>query len=349
LARLASPAFAQLFKKTDELLEPEKAFRFSARALDGAIEVKFAIADGYYLYRNKFRFSAEGNPSVQLGAPQMPRGTPHKDEFFGETETYRRQVAIVIPAQGEGRFDLKVLSQGCADAGVCYVPMESQAGLRLVAWRAHRAAVVSQGPREVDAQARWSIFASDMDIAQLFQGNAALVLASFFGFGLLLSFTPCVLPMIPILGGIIAGEGKRPRQVARPHALGHLRAEHGAHLCARGRRGSLCRLAARRVPAERLGAGRVRRGVRAARAVDVRPLRASPAARAAASAARDARPTAGRSPGAGGGDGRAVGRDRQSLRVGAARRRAARRSPVPATWCSAARRCSPWHSAWACR
>jgi len=205
---LAAPAFAQLFKKADELLEPEKAFRFSARALDGAIEVKFAIADGYYMYRDKFRFSAEGNPSVQLGAPQMPRGAIHKDEFFGQTETYRRQVAIVIPAQGEGRFELKVVSQGCADVGVCYVPMESQAGLRLVA-ATGQGPVLSQGPREVDAQPRWSIFASDMDIARLFEGNAALVLASFFGFGLLLSFTPCVLPMIPILGGIIAGEGKR--------------------------------------------------------------------------------------------------------------------------------------------
>jgi len=68
---------------------------------------------------------------------------------------------------------------------------------------------MSPGPRQVDAERRWSIFASDMDIAQLFQGNAALVLASFFGFGLLLSFTPCVLPMIPILGGIVAGEGAR--------------------------------------------------------------------------------------------------------------------------------------------
>ena len=203
---LSAPAFAQLFKKADELLEPEKAFRFSARALDGAIEVKFAIADGYYMYRNKFRFSAEGNPSVQLGAPQMPRGAPHKDEFFGETETYRRQVAIVIPAQGEGRFELKVVSQGCADVGVCYVPMESQAGLRLAA-ATGQGPGISQGPREVEAQPRWSIYASDIDIEQLFQGNAALVLASFFGFGLLLSFTPCVLPMIPILGGIIAGEG----------------------------------------------------------------------------------------------------------------------------------------------
>jgi thioredoxin:protein disulfide reductase len=196
---LASPAAAQWFKKADELLEPEKAFRFSARVLEGAVEVQFAIADGYYMYRDKFRFTSEGNPSVQLGTADLPRGARHKDEFFGETETYRRQVTIRIPAHGEGRFELKVLSQGCADIGVCYVPMESQASLQLAGG--------TSAPSK--AEPRWSIFASDIDIAQLFQGNAALVLASFFGFGLLLSFTPCVLPMIPILGGIIAGEGAR--------------------------------------------------------------------------------------------------------------------------------------------
>jgi len=205
---LAAPGWAQLFQKSEELLEPEKAFGFSARAAAGEVEVSFAIADGYYMYRDKFRFTAEGNPAVRLGAAQFPAGARHKDEFFGEVETYRRQVRIRIPAQGEGRFDLKVVSQGCADVGVCYVPMESQASLRLVAGDAG-GAVMSPGPRQVDAERRWSIFASDMDIAQLFQGNAALVLASFFGFGLLLSFTPCVLPMIPILGGIVAGEGAR--------------------------------------------------------------------------------------------------------------------------------------------
>jgi thiol:disulfide interchange protein DsbD len=203
-----SSAGAQLFRKTDELLEPEKAFRFSARAAGDAIEVSFVIADGYYMYRDKFRFTAEGNPAVQLGAAQFPAGARHKDEFFGEVETYRRQVRIRVPAQGEGRFDLKVISQGCADVGVCYVPMESQATLRLAA-PGGQSPALSEAPRQVEAEPRWSIFASDIDIARLFEGNAALVLASFFGFGLLLSFTPCVLPMIPILGGIIAGEGTR--------------------------------------------------------------------------------------------------------------------------------------------
>ena len=196
LLAFAIPAQAQLFKKSaDELLEPEKAFRFSARPAQGGIDVTFAIADGYYMYRDKFRFSAEGNPAVQLGAPQFPSGTRHKDEFFGEVETYRREVRIHVPAQGEGRFDLKVVSQGCADVGVCYVPMESQASLLLTGGSA-------------GVEPKFSVFASDLEIARLFEGNAALVLAGFLLFGVLLTFTPCVLPMIPILSAIIAGEGK---------------------------------------------------------------------------------------------------------------------------------------------
>ena len=197
---LAVPAHAQLKldASADELLEPEKAFRFSARSLEGAVEVEFAIAKGYYLYRDKFRFGVEGNPAVQLGAPELPRGARHKDEFFGEVETYRQNVRIRIPAQGEGRFDLKVVSQGCADLGVCYVPMESKASLRLAA---------AGGAAANPAPPSLSIFASDFEIQRLFEGSFAFVMAMFFGFGLLLTFTPCVLPMIPILSGIIAGEG----------------------------------------------------------------------------------------------------------------------------------------------
>src|SRR5207245_2641563 len=82
-----------------------QAFRFSARAVDdGAVEVRFAIADGYYLYRDRLRFSAEGK--AQLGQPQLPAGIPHKDEFFGEMPIYRGSVSIRLPVQGEGRFDL---------------------------------------------------------------------------------------------------------------------------------------------------------------------------------------------------------------------------------------------------
>jgi thioredoxin:protein disulfide reductase len=223
LLGLAASASAQLFK-ADDLLEPEKAFRFSARAADNAVEIEFAIADGYYLYRDKFRFAAEGNPAVRLGAPELPPGARHKDEFFGEVETYRKNVRIRLPAQGEGRFDLKVVSQGCADVGVCYVPMESQASLRLVAGG-------------TGAEPRFSLFASDLEIARLFEGNFALVLAGFLLFGVLLTFTPCVLPMIPILSAIIAGEGqgltkRRGLALSLTYVLGMALAYAGAGIAA---------------------------------------------------------------------------------------------------------------------
>src|SRR5581483_4940226 len=200
---LAAPAAAQLSlgSPADKLLEPEKAFRFSARALGGdAVEVRFVIAPGYYLYRERLSFSAEGNPDVRLGKADLPRGAPHKDEFFGEVQTYRKDVAIRIPVQGSGAFDLKVMSQGCADAGVCYVPMESRAHLVVAAG----APALSEGRPPAAGEARASLFSSDVEIARLCEGNVGLVLASFLGFGLLLAFTPCVLPMIPILSSIIA-------------------------------------------------------------------------------------------------------------------------------------------------
>ena len=208
---LAAPAAAQLKLGggSDNLLEPEKAFRFSARALDAStVEVTFAIASGYYMYRERFKFTAEGNPAVRLGAPELPRGIPHKDEFFGEMQIYRSGVRIRLPVQGEGRFDLQVVSQGCADAGVCYVPMESKGSIELAAATLQERPGVSAAPRQVEVVPRFSIFASDLDIQRLFEGPFALVLGGFFVFGLLLAFTPCVLPMIPILSGIIAGEGK---------------------------------------------------------------------------------------------------------------------------------------------
>jgi len=216
---LAAPAFAQLRlgASADELLEPEKAFQFSARALDAkAIEVNFAIADGYYMYRDKFRFTVDGPPGVTLGAPEMPTGIRKKDEFFGEIETYRKQVSIRIPVEaGAARtLQLAVRSQGCADLGVCYVPMDSKATIQLAALAGGSAGGdgaapgLSEAPRAVQPAPRFSLFASDRDVAAMFEGGLWRVILIFLGFGVLLTFTPCVLPMVPILSGIIAGEGK---------------------------------------------------------------------------------------------------------------------------------------------
>ena len=122
----------------DDLLEPEKAFRMSARALDaGTVEVSFAIAEGYYMYRERFRFAAGAGVGRKLGAPQFPPGTRKKDEFFGEVETYRKQVAIRLPVENaEGPLQLTVTSQGCADVGVCYIPMDSKATIQLAGFSA---------------------------------------------------------------------------------------------------------------------------------------------------------------------------------------------------------------------
>jgi thiol:disulfide interchange protein DsbD len=107
-----------------DLLEPEQAFKISARALDGqTLEVRYQIAEGYYLYKEKFKFQAEPS-DVVLGAPQLPAGKVKQDEYFGKVETYRHDLVIRLPyTRGSAsRITLKAVSQGCADAGVCYPP-----------------------------------------------------------------------------------------------------------------------------------------------------------------------------------------------------------------------------------
>lgn len=126
LALAAAPAAGQLFG-TEELLDPEKAFHISARALDErSVEVEFRIAKGYYMYRERFSFATEsGKPLAEV---EIPRGTLKEDEFFGKSETFRDLVRIRVPVSaedaGKGSVSLKVTSQGCSDKGVCYVPLE---------------------------------------------------------------------------------------------------------------------------------------------------------------------------------------------------------------------------------
>ncbi|MBI4192496.1 MAG: thioredoxin fold domain-containing protein [Betaproteobacteria bacterium] len=120
-----------------ELLEPEKAFRFSARLLAAnQLEVRYEIAPGYYMYRDKFRFGAE--PAyIAFDASRLPPGKIRKDEFFGEVQTYRGDLRLVLPVTVAGqpveRFTLKAVSQGCADIGVCYPPQEQTAEIKLTA------------------------------------------------------------------------------------------------------------------------------------------------------------------------------------------------------------------------
>jgi thiol:disulfide interchange protein DsbD len=129
LVLLALPARA-----ADTLLEPEQAFRMSARFVsDALIEVDYRIAAGYYLYRDKFRFRIEP-ATVELGDPEFPPGRWHEDEFFGRSEIYRERLSVRIPlsAQPTGRVRLVAKSQGCADAGVCFLPIEQSIELNRV-------------------------------------------------------------------------------------------------------------------------------------------------------------------------------------------------------------------------
>jgi thiol:disulfide interchange protein DsbD len=189
------------FACAEEPLPPEQAFRFSARAVDAkTIEARWQITDQYYMYRDKFKFAAEGGT---LGAPKYPPGKMKEDENFGKVEVYRKEVKILIPVEAAGAVTLKAVSQGCWDGGICYPPINQEARVDLAAAGSAVSPAPTLEPRAASGD-------ETSRIAGLFKGdNLALVLASFFGFGLLLSLTPCVFPMIPILSGIIVGA--RPR------------------------------------------------------------------------------------------------------------------------------------------
>ena len=184
----------------DDFLPVDDAFRFSASA-DGAssIRITWAIADGYYLYRNRIKVSGESTLAA-LGTPAYPEGLPHKDDYFGEQQIYRGELVLPVPyarsGPAPGALALKVVYQGCADKGLCYPPQTKLVTLALPAGDAG-----GGGGAPVSEQDRLARLIRD--------GNLLVVIASFFGLGLLLAFTPCVLPMVPILSGIIAGDGEK--------------------------------------------------------------------------------------------------------------------------------------------
>jgi thiol:disulfide interchange protein DsbD len=222
----------------EEPLAPEKAFQLSVRAADAkTIEARWQIADGYYMYRDKFSFVLEGGT---LGTPKFPPGKMKDDELFGKVEVYRNVVKILLPVEAAGPVTLKAVSQGCWDGGICYPPINQEGKIGLMA--AGGVATVTTGGASIATPLASPAFSGSPDgqnmptptiiatsdspsadpddessrIAGLFKGSStALVMLSFFGFGLLLSLTPCMFPMIPILSGIIVNHG---------HAVSHLRA-----------------------------------------------------------------------------------------------------------------------------
>ncbi len=193
----------------EDFLPPERAFRFSAMMEDaGSIIVRFDIADDYYLYRDKLQFAADG---ATLGKPQVPDGKVKFDPNFEKNvETFHRQLLVKLPVEASGPFTLTVISQGCSDKGLCYPPMTSVARLSPSA-----VAMTSTGTAMTAGatEAAGTDIASESELgrieAALASGRLLIIVPLFLLLGLGLSFTPCVLPMVPILSFIIAGEGER--------------------------------------------------------------------------------------------------------------------------------------------
>jgi thiol:disulfide interchange protein DsbD len=196
-----------------DLLPPDEAFRFFAEVRDGqTLWVSWQIAEGYYLYREKFRFALSEASGARLAGYEIPRGEPRHDEEFGAVEVFHRELGFALPLNRTGgqpaTLDLQADFQGCAERGVCYPPMRKTVSLALPAGTADggisSAAVVPVAPAAAVAE---PVAEQDRIAAALQSDSPWITVASFLGMGVLLAFTPCVFPMIPILSGIIAGHG----------------------------------------------------------------------------------------------------------------------------------------------
>ncbi len=200
---LAFAAFAQGLlgpsSNQDQFLPVDEAFVFTASA-DGAEQLllDWQVAPGYYLYRH--RVSAKtSTPGFALGEIALPAGKKKTDEFFGDVEVYYDALSATVPVErpaDASAFEIAVSYQGCADAGLCYPPVTKTVAIELP-------------PPGTPSRANAPAMEAEQDLLAKFivSGGLFAVMAKFLVIGLLLSYTPCVLPMIPILSGIIAGQG----------------------------------------------------------------------------------------------------------------------------------------------
>jgi len=208
-------------KSDADFLPVDEAFVFSASSSSpDRITLRWDIADDYYLYRDKLKIGvAEGDAT--LGSPQIPGGRVQHDEYFGEQVVFYDAMVAQVPVSavpGTRELALTVTYQGCADAGLCYPPTSRQVSVELGASPA--VAGGGAGVAAVAAAGAGGPLVSEQDAlaSRIREGSLPGVLAFFFGAGLLLAFTPCVLPMVPILSGIIVGAG-RDRPVSRGRAF----------------------------------------------------------------------------------------------------------------------------------
>jgi thiol:disulfide interchange protein DsbD len=206
--------------KQPTFLQPDDAFGLKVSILDDhTLLASFRITPGYYIYRDKVMFNIT-DLGVKVANVAMPRGEIKHDANFGDMEVFHQpfQAQLKLDRGGKAAQSISLLAtyQGCSEQGLCYPPINKTINLTLpsvTAAKAGAAPVVSATqptPTQQATIAQPAIGNENSQIARLFkQGSFWLIVSFFFGAGLLLAFTPCIFPMVPILSGIIVGRGHK--------------------------------------------------------------------------------------------------------------------------------------------
>jgi len=189
-----------------ELLPPDQAFQFTSKVKKAdRLLLSWDIANGYYLYLNKFKFVSL-TPGIKVGEQTFPASQTKNDATFGKVEIFRDNIEVEVFLQRlDPKLDkltLEVTFQGCADIGVCYMPIKETVSLDLSDESFNWWGTTSPPDKTTPFISEQNRIADSLKT-----GSVWPILLSFLGFGLLLAFTPCIFPMLPILSGIVAGQG----------------------------------------------------------------------------------------------------------------------------------------------
>lgn len=177
-----------------DLLTPEQAFAFTGQQQGDQLMLSWKVAPGYYLYQDRLKINGSA-----IDPARLPTAETKQDPVFGQVQVYKHDVSTSLPLAGLNG-EVSISWQGCAEAGVCYPPQKATLTLNNDG--------SSQKAADFDTAAAAELSESDRIASMLSGGNLWLTIAFFFGVGLLLAFTPCVFPMIPILSSIIVGQGQ---------------------------------------------------------------------------------------------------------------------------------------------
>ncbi len=209
------------FSNDNDFIDVDQAFKFDFFQKDNKLTIKFDIKEGYYLYRHQFKFPTK---NAKISPVILPKGIEHEDEFFGVQQVYEQPLSFDINIeQASNDGEITIRYQGCAKKGLCYPPTTKTVQLSAVSENSAQQAVLtalseadslnspnSANENKVKTSVNTNVAQSSEQnrlADMLKQDNLWLTLLAFFIGGLLLSFTPCVFPMYPILTGIIVGQG----------------------------------------------------------------------------------------------------------------------------------------------